>query len=338
MPFLRRAGQIVLTLIAGSFLVFALTEYAPGNVAARVLGPYALESQVEVLRGRLGLDDPLAVRYARWLGTMAGLVDNPLSDPAIGLGLTDPRGTRYLGNLGFSLMQKEPVVDVIARRLWPTVQLTLWAVALMVPLALAAGIAAGVRVGSVTDRAVSGVTIVLTALPEFVVGVALILVFAVWLRVLPGTSPLIPGDAWGTAAQLAMPVAVLVIASGAYVARIVRASVGDTMRRPFVRAARMKGLRPGQVIRRHVLRNALIAPVTVILLQINWMLTGVVVVEAIFAYPGLGALLLRAALFGDLYLVQALTLMALVVAVATQVAGDIAYRLIDPRIGRGRPA
>lgn len=329
---LARAGQLFLTFIAGSFLVFAATEFAPGNVAARVLGPYAVESQVQLLRERLRLDDPLALRYARWLGALSGVADNPLSDPAIGLGLTDPRGPRYVGNLGFSLMQKEPVADVIARRAGATVRLTVWAVAIMVPLALVLGIVAGVKAGRWPDRVVSGATILLTSLPEFVTGVALILVFSASLGWLPGVSPLIPGDQWGTAAQMVMPVAVLVIASGAYVARIVRASVADTMRRPFVRAARMKGITPAQVVWRHVLRNALIAPVTVILLQINWMLTGVVVVESVFAYPGLGALLLRAALFGDIYLVQALALIALAVAVGTQLLGDLAYRLIDPRI------
>lgn len=331
---LRRSWQVALTFLIGSFLVFATTEFSPGTVVSKILGPYALESQVELLKEQLRLNDPLLLRYLRWLGTLAGLVDNELAEAGMGLGLNDPRGPRYFGNLGFSLMQKEPVLDVLSRRLWPTVELTLWAVALMIPLSLALGIAAGIRAGSATDRAVSGVTILLTSLPEFVTGVALILVFTAWLDILPGTSPLDPGNPWRAASQMVMPVAVLVIASGAYVARIVRTSVADTMRRPFVRAARMKGIGAREVIFRHVLRNALIAPVTVILLQINWLLTGVVVVEAVFAYPGVGSLLLSAAHFGDIYLVQALTLLALAVAVGTQILGDILYRLIDPRIGR----
>jgi len=314
--------------------VFVVTEHSPGQVSARILGPYALESQVTLLRGRLGLDDPLLLRYGRWLATLAGMADNRLSDPVIGLGLNDPRGARYFGNLGFSLMQKQPVIDVIGRRIWPTLALTLWSVGIMVPVALVLGVVAGVAEGRVADRVISGATMVLTSLPEFVTGVVLLMVFTGWLRLLPGVSTLDPGDRWSVGAQMVMPVTVLAVASGSYVARIVRASVADTMRRPFVRAARMKGLSQRSVILRHVLRNALIAPVTVILLQINWILTGVVVVESIFAYPGLGALLLQAALFGDLYLVQALTMLALSVAVLTQIAGDLAYRWLDPRIGR----
>jgi peptide/nickel transport system permease protein len=333
-PALRRGWQIALTLLVGSFLVFVATEFSPGTVASKVLGPYALESQVALLQERLRLHDPLFLRYLRWLGTLTGLTHNELAETGMGLGLTDPRGPRYFGNLGFSLMQKEPVLDVLSRRLWPTVELTLWAIALMIPLALALGIVAGVHAGTGTDRAVSGATIILTSLPEFVTGVTLILIFTAWLDLLPGTSTMDPGNPWSHASQLVMPVAVLVVASGAYVARIVRASVADTMRRPFVRAARMKGIGARRVIVHHVLRNALIAPVTVILLQINWLLTGVVVVEAVFAYPGVGSLLLRAAQFGDIYLVQALALLALCVAVGTQVVGDILYRLIDPRIGR----
>lgn len=332
---LARLGQIGFTFLAASFLLFAVTEFSPGNVAAKVLGPYALDSQVALLTGKLGLDRPLGLRYVEWLGTLAGIEENRLSDPAIGLGLSDPRGTRYFGNFGFSLMQKQPVVDVVAERLGNTARLAAWALGLTVPIALGLGALAGMQAGSAVDRGVTGVTVTLTSLPEFVTAVVLILVFTAWLGWLPGTSPLNPGDAWSEASQMVMPVAVLVIASAAYVTRIVRASVAETMRRPFVRTARLKGLAPGRVIAFHVMRNALIAPVTVFLLQINWILTGVVVVESIFAYPGVGSLMLDAALFGDIYTVQALTLLALAVAVATQLLGDLIYVALDPRIRVG---
>lgn len=328
----RRLAHFLITLLTASFLLFAVTEFSPGNVASKILGPYAVQSQVELLTDKLGLDDPLIERYGRWLGTLLGVTDNALGDPEIGLGLADPRGPRYFGNLGYSLMQKEPVLDVLAARIGHTVSLALWAIGLVVPLALAFGALSGARAGRPTDRAISGVSVFLTSLPEFVTGVALILVFTVWLGWLPGTSTKTEGDHWSVASQMVLPVAVLVIASASYVTRIVRASVADTMRRPFVRTARLKGLSPARVLLRHVLRNALIAPLTVILLQVNWILTGVVVVEAIFAYPGIGSLLLKAALFGDIYVVQALTLLALTVAVSTQLLGDIAYLLLDPKI------
>ncbi len=329
---LNRVLQFALILAIASFLLFAVTEYSPGSVAERILGPYALESQVRSLSERLLLDDPLLTRYFRWLGTLAGLLPNPLGGQEAGLGLSDPRGPQYFGNFGFSVMDKRPVLDVLAERAGNTVVLALWAVGLTVPVSLVLGTLAGIRPGGRPDRIISVVTVTLTSLPEFVTAVALLLFFTAWLDWLPGTSSLDPGDHWSAWSQLVMPVTVLTVASSAYVTRIVRSSVADTLDRPFVRTARLKGLSPLRITIAHVLRNALIAPVTVILLQINWILTGVVVVEAIFAYPGLGRLMLRAALFGDIYTIQALTLIALTVALTTQVLGDILYMLLDPKI------
>ncbi|MCB2129436.1 MAG: ABC transporter permease [Rhodobacteraceae bacterium] len=329
---INRIVQFLVILLIASFLLFAVTEFSPGNVAAKILGPYALDSQVRMLTGRLHLDDPLLTRYLRWLATLTGLLPNQLGGDATGLGLTDPRGAQYFGNFGFSLMQGRPIVDVLADRFAHTVTLAVWAIGLTIPISLALGVLAGTTAGSWIDRTITVITVTLTSLPEFVVSVALIFVFSASLGWLPGTSPLAQGDRWSEASQLVLPVAVLVIASSAYVTRIVRSSVVDTLARPFVRTARLKGLSPLRVTFFHVLRNALIAPITVILLQINWILTGVVVVEAIFAYPGIGRLMLEAALFGDLYLIQALTLISLTVAIATQFLGDLAYVLLDPRI------
>ena len=328
----RRFLQYVLTLLAGSFVVFVATEFSPGNVASKILGPYAVQSQVELLSDRLRLHDPLIERYGRWLATLAGLADNPLGRKEVGLGLSDPRGPRYVGNLGFSLMLKQPVVDALAVRVGYTVLLTACSIALIIPLAFAIGVWSGLRAGSLLDRVLSTLMAVLTALPEYAFAVGLTLVFVIWLGWLPGTSTMLGGGNWSFASQLVLPTTVLVVASATYVARIVRASVVETLQRPFVRTARLKGLPRRVIVVQHILRNALIAPVTVILLQINWLLTGVVVVESIFAYPGVGSLLLQAALFGDIYLVQALTLMALTVAVGTQFAGDLCYMLLDPRI------
>lgn len=328
----RRFAQYVATLLVGSFLLFVATEFSPGTVASKILGPYALQNQVDLLSDRLGLNDPLVARYGRWLATIAGLADNPMADPRVGLGLTDPRGSRYLGNLGFSLMLKQPVADAITARFAYTVLLTACSITLIVPLAFGIGVWSGLRPGSATDRILSTITAVLTALPEFAFAVALTLVFVIALGWLPGTSTMLPGGHWSALSQMVLPVTVLVVASATYVARIVRASVVDTAKTPFVRAAELKGLARRQVVVHHILRNALIAPVTVILLQVNWLLTGVVVVESIFAYPGVGSLLLQAALFGDIYLVQALTLMALSVAVGTQLVGDLCYMALDPRI------
>jgi peptide/nickel transport system permease protein len=332
---LARAGQIALVVLAATFLVFALTEFSPGSVAAKLLGPYALPGQVAILTEKLQLDDPLSVRYLRWLGTVMGLVQNALVMPETGLGYSDPRGPQYFGNFGYSVMQGRPVVDAIAGRMGNTALLAAWAVGLTVPIALTLGTLAGVRPGSWVDRATSSVTVTLTSLPEFVIAVGLLYVFVATLGWLPATAMLDPGDRWSVASQMVLPVTVLVIASASYVTRIVRAAVAEAVALPHVRTARLKGMSGARVVMAHVFRNAMIAPVTVILLQVNWILAGVVVVESIFAYPGVGSLMLQAALFGDIYLIQALTLIALAVAVVTQILGDLAYAALDPRIREG---
>ena len=329
---LRRLVGMILTLVAASFLVFLVTEFSPGNVARKTLGPYALQSQVDLLYEKLHLNDPLLVRYARWMGVLTGVLADPLQDPELGLNFSDPRGDRYFGNFGYSALYKAPVNDVLWDRLANTALLAGLAFAVIVPLSLLLGIAAGIREGGFVDRAVSGASIVITSVPEFASGVILVAIFAVWLGWLPGTSPLDAGSGWSLASQLVLPVAVLALYDSGYVARMVRTSVAEVMAKPYVRTAVLKGLSRGEVIRRHVVRNAMIAPFTVIMLQINFLIGGVVVTELVFAYPGFGRMLLDASLFGDIALIEAATLVALVVATLTQLISDIGYVLLNPQI------
>ena len=205
---------------------------------------------------------------------------------------------------------------------------------MIVPLSLLLGVLAGMRAGSALDRVVSTISIVMTSIPEFALGVILVAVFVVWLQLLPGTSPLKSNSGWPIWTQLVLPVAVLALYDAGYVARIVRASMAEVMARPDVRTAVLKGLPRRQVSLRHALRNAMIAPFTVILLQINWLIGGVVVTELVFAYPGFGRMLLDASLFGDVALIEAATLVALFVATATQLLSDVGYRLLDPQARR----
>jgi peptide/nickel transport system permease protein len=328
----RRLVGLVLTLVAASFLVFLVTEFSPGNVARKTLGPYALQSQVDLLYEKLHLNDPLLVRYARWMGVLTGVLADPLQDPELGLNFTDPRGDRYFGNFGYSTLYKAPVNDVLWDRLANTALLAGLAFAVIVPLSLLLGIVAGIREGGFVDRAVSGASIVITSVPEFASGVILVAIFAVWLGLLPGTSPLDAGSGWSIASQLVLPVAVLALYDSGYVARMVRTSVAEVMAKPYVRTAVLKGLSRGEVIRRHVVRNAMIAPFTVIMLQINFLIGGVVVTELVFAYPGFGRMLLDASLFGDIALIEAATLVALAVATLTQLISDIGYILLNPQI------
>ncbi len=157
-------------------------------------------------------------------------------------------------------------------------------------------------------------------------------IFVVTLGWLPGTSTLETSPEWSFASQLVLPVMVLVLYDFGYVARMVRGSMVEVMTRPYIRTAALKGLPYRTVILRHALRNAMIAPFTVILLQVNWLITGVIVTEVVFAYPGFGRMLLEAALFGDITLVEAATVIALIVAVTTQLIGDIGYMYLNPRI------
>jgi len=173
---------------------------------------------------------------------------------------------------------------------------------------------------------------VVASVPEFALGVFLASVFVVALGWLPGTATLVAGGSWSVASQLVLPVAVIVLFDAGYVVSMIRASMIEVMQRPYIRTAILKGLTFRGVVVRHALRNAMINPITVILLQINYLISGVVVVETVFAYPGFGRMMLEAALFKDIALVEVGALVAVGVAVLTQIAGDLAYRLLDPRI------
>ena len=328
----KKLVGVVATLLVASFLVFAVTEFSPGNVARKTLGPYAPQESVDLLYRKLGLADALPVRYARWLGILLGLRADPLQDPELKLDFVDPRGTRYFGNFGYSSLYKAPVNDVLWPRLRATALLAGLAFALIVPVSLALGILAGMREGSGLDRSISVFGIVATSIPEFASGVFLVSIFVVLLGWLPGTSPLTTGAGWPIWTQLVLPVTVLVLYDAGYLVRMVRGSMADVMNRPYIRTAMLKGLSFRQVVLRHGVRNAMIAPFTVILLQINFLISGVVVTEMVFAYPGFGRMILDASLFGDIALIEAATLIALLVAVSTQFLGDLGYALLNPRI------
>lgn len=305
---LRRLGHMLLTMVIASFLIFAMSEWTPGSVARKQLGPFATQEQVDLLTERLGLNRPVIVRYVEWLG---GLLT---------------------GDLGMSTRYKEPVNDIIWDRIGNTAVLAAIAFAVIVPLSIFLGVMAGTREGSVLDRTISLGAIVTTSIPEFASGVFLASIFVIWLGLLPGTSTLDPTGGWSVASQLVLPVAVMVLYDLGYVVRMVRASMVEVMTKPYIRTAVLKGLAFRDVVMRHALRNALIAPFTVILLQINYLVIGVVVVEAVFAYPGYGRMMLEAALFKDVALIEAGGLVAVFIAVTTQIIGDIGYMMLNPRI------
>ncbi len=306
--FLKHLVFLVATLLAVSFIVFAMNEFSPGDVARKILGAYATQEQVALLTREMGLDRPLVVRYVEYLGKVAR------------------------GDLGDSTRFKVPVSRIIWSRLGNTLILAAIAFACIVPLSMLLGVLAGMREGSTLDRGVLLFSTVAASVPEFAMGVFLASVFVVALGWLPGTATLVGGGGWSLASQFVLPVAVIVLYDSGYVVSMIRASMVEVMQRPYIRTAVLKGMRFRQVILGHALRNAMINPVTVILLQLNYLISGVVVVETVFAYPGFGRMMLEAALFKDIALIEAGALVAVFVAVLTQILGDLGYMLLDPRI------
>jgi peptide/nickel transport system permease protein len=299
---------LALTMLVVSFLVFALNEYSPGDVARKELGQFATQEQVDLLTERLGLNRPLLTRYVESLGRMAR------------------------GDLGQSLRFKAPVRDILLNRLKNTAILGGICFALIVPLSMLLGIIAGKREASRLDRTVLFFATLAASVPEFAMGVFLTSVFVVGLGWLPGTATLVAGGGWSVASQFVLPVAVVVLYDMGYVVNMVRTSMVEVMQRAYIRTAVLKGLESRQVILRHAVRNAMINPATIIFLQLSYLIAGLVVVETVFAYPGFGRMMLDAALFKDIAVLEAGALVAVFVTVMTQVLADLAYMLLDPRI------
>jgi peptide/nickel transport system permease protein len=296
---------MLLTMLAVSLLVFVVLEISPGSVATKVLGPYSSPAQRQLWLAQHGYTAPLATRYLAWLGKVV------------------------TGNFGDSTRFKVPVHAILWPRLANTALLGLTTFAVMVPFSLALGILAGMREGSVYDRLISLISILTTSVPEFASAVVLSALFVFGLAWLPGTSSMADGFTWQ---ELVLPTAVLVLYDFGYVTRMTRASMVEVMHTDYIRTAVLKGLPWHVVVLKHALRNALMTPFTVIMLQINWLLSGVIVVEFFFAYKGFGALLLEASLNQDIYLIEACTMVAVGVAVVTQTLADVGYTYLNPRL------
>lgn len=304
----RRLASMVVIMAAVSFILFLVFETDKLGVAGQVLGPYSSVEQRELWLEQNGYNRPFLVRYVEWVG-------NALR-----------------GDFGDSIRFKAPVSTLLWDRLANTGILALCVFAIMIPLSLALGVLAGMREGSWLDRAISFVSILTTSIPEFASATFLVALFVFKLGWLPGTSSMTAGF---NPVELVLPVAVLVLYDFGYVARMTRASMAEVMTSQYIRTAVLKGLPQRTVIVGHALRNALIAPFTVIVLQLNWLLSGVIVVEVFFAYRGFGKLLYDAATFGDIYLIEACTLVAVFVAVFSQFISDVGYTLLNPRIRFG---
>jgi peptide/nickel transport system permease protein len=201
------------------------------------------------------------------------------------------------------------------------------------PLALLLGILSGINEGKPIDRFISITSLGATATPEFVTGIFLILILGIWLKVLPAVAVfLTPNAIFENPRLLVLPVLTLTAVELGYIIRMTRASMVEVMGTPYIRTAIIKGMPRGRVVFRHALRNALMAPITIIMLHVNWLIGGLVVVEVIFGYPGLGKYIYDAAIFGDYNAVEAAAMLTVTIAIATRLIGDLIYTFLNPRI------
>ncbi len=237
------------------------------------------------------------------------------------------------GDAGVSLRYRAPVSELIASRLKNSGILAALAFLVSIPLGLLLGLLAGLNEGKPADRILSLFGLVTTASPDFATGIFLIMIFSLWLKVLPGATVFASQTAiLDNPKMLVLPVLTASLVEMGYILRITRASVVEVVQSNYVRTAVLKGLSRTQVVLRHVLRNSLLAPITVIMLHVNWLIGGLVVVESVFGYPGLGNFILNAALYKDVYAIEAASMFLILLAVGTQLIADIIYSFLNPRV------
>ena len=333
---LRRLGVMILTAICLTFIVFWLTNLTPNlEKLAKTQGNFRMsdEAVTSYLTNR-GYMQPLPVKYGEWLGVLPGYeiqgADGELRRRC-------DEGQTFCGVLqdewGFSTVFKDDVSSIISTRLALTGKLMFWVMMVMVPGALIIGVLAGMREGSRTDRSLSIVSIVSTATPEYVSGVVFISLFATgtfgmqWFK---GTATAAMDNA--TFENFLLPVITIALYGMGYIARMTRASMTEVMTAQYIRTARLKGVAFHTIVLKHALRNALIAPFTVIMLQIPWLLNGVVIVETLFNYKGFGWTLVQAASNNDIELLLGVSVVSVFVVLVTQLISDIGYVFLNPRI------
>jgi peptide/nickel transport system permease protein len=309
---LRRLLSSVPVFIGASVALFALLYVLPGDPAAFVLGDSATPAQIAAFRRELGLDQPVIVQYFQWLGQLAR------------------------GNLGASLISQYPVADLIVQRLPVAFQLTFGAILISVLLGTASGIYLGVRPASRVSRAIDLWNAIVIAVPVFWLGLLLQIVFAIQLGWLPA-SGYVPftTDPLANLRSLILPCITLAVGTGAVLARFLATGIADTIHRDFIITARAKGLSPSRIIAKHVMRNAVLPAVTALGMQLGRLIGGAVLTEAVFNLPGVGSLLWMALVQRDYFVIQAVTLFAVVVFIVVNLLTDIVYGLIDPRIRAG---
>ncbi|NJM07824.1 ABC transporter permease [Candidatus Gracilibacteria bacterium] len=306
---LRRLGLLMLTVLLTSVLIFVITRLLPGDVARVILGREASEVALAQLRQELGLDRPAIVQYFAWLGSF----------------LTGDWGTSYSTRL--------PIREIVLERLGNSLTLAALTALIAIPISILLGVIAGLNENKPLDSAISVSSLAVVGLPEFVTGLILIQLFAFQWRILPANSS-IEADAsfFENLPQLILPAITATLVLLAYIVRLTRAGVIEELKQGYVRTATLKGLPRRTVIFKHVLRNALLPTITVIAISVGWLISGLIVVENVFNYPGLGRLLTFAIDRRDLPLLQAITMITVTVFAVSNLIADLLYAYLNPRI------
>jgi peptide/nickel transport system permease protein len=336
----RRLGAMLLTMLCLTLVVFYLVNLEPNlrKLAISQTEMHASDQELESWLVKNGYRRPFLARYAAWLGIWP---KRPNIDSTMGVATPrfsfcdEPKTPVFSGvlrgDLGCSTKFKTKVINKLGPALEATGILMFWVLAVMIPAALAIGVIAGMREGSRTDRVFSVLSIATTSTPEYVSGVVLTIIFATWLGWLNGSAASAT-ERHVTFYNFALPVATLAIYGMGYVARMTRASMIEVMNAQYIRTARLKGLGFRAIVLKHALRNALIAPFTVIMLLFPWLLTGVVIVEVMFRYQGFGQALVDAAGNNDIDLLLGCSLVSVILVLLTQLISDIGYAYLNPRI------
>ncbi|MCR8726050.1 ABC transporter permease [Frigidibacter sp. ROC022] len=307
---LRRILQLLPVLLLASIGIWAMLYAVPGGPVGMILGENATPEQIAATRAELGLDRPVVVQYLDWLGSV------------------------FRGDLGLSIHSREPVLDLIMHRLPATLQLAFVATIVAILLGVPVAIISAMRPGSWLDRVLSGWSALALGVPTFWLGILLILLFAVYLHLLPSASVYAPlwSDPVTALKSLILPALTLGVYVSGVLARFLRASLVSEMNADYVRTARSKGLPERQIMRAHIIRNAMLPFITIVGLQMAAFIGGAVVTEAVFTYPGLGRLLIQAINTRDYPLIQGCIVVILVIYVLINLTVDVIYAYVDPRI------
>ena len=306
---LRRVGLALLTLFLLSIIIFFAGEVLPGNPGRAILGPFAAESAVKALDQQLGVNRPILTQYWTWL---TGILH---------------------GDLGTSYQFRAPVSTFLWPALGRSLKLAAFAFVIVVPVSIVGGVLAALYRGRLVDRSISVAGLSLSTVPEFVSGIVLIVVFAIGLKWLPVSANAPAGSSPLTQLRyLILPAIALVLILFGYIARMARAGTIEALDSDYVRTATLKGLPRSVVIRRYVLRNSLLPTITVIATQTGYLIGGLVVVETLFNYPGLGRLIFTAVTDKDFPMLEAGVLVIGVVYLVATLIADILYTVLNPRI------